>query len=703
MSISSLRCLAAVVVLAAPAWGESMPSGPSHVNSLGMRLMRIEPGSFLMGSEEGDFDERPVHKVTISKPFYLAVCEVTNAQYEQFDPEHRKLRGKLGFSKEDDEAVVFVSWHEATQFCQWLAAKEKAPYRLPTEAEWEYACRAGTTTRYHTGDTLPKEFSKNAVISWFPSPTRSGASEVVPLGVGRTPPNPWGLSDMHGNVEEWCLDWYGPYESAEQSDPVGRADGDFRVTRGGSHSTTLPYLRSANRLGTLPEDTSWLIGFRVAMGPLPATQPLPLPPPPRNQRDVTQAASGPGEGRAAVSSRPSASKGPTGVSPRPLPVKGPGMRAVDPSTPYFKGPRQYVKVPPGSNGPMFSKHNHDPAIVACPNGDLLAIWYSCLTEPGRELAVLASRLRSGEEEWEEASPFWDAPDRNDHAPALFLDPKGTIFHINGLSAAATWGNAALVLRTSSDSGASWSKARLIAPEHGLRHQPVTTVIRTRDGAILLPCDAVPGGQGGTAVHISRDGGQTWIDPGEGKPQPEFRAGATGAWIAGIHAGLVELADGRLLAFGRGNTIEGRMPQSTSADGGKTWTYAPSPFPPIGGGQRLVVLRLAEGPIFFASFAKQMPIRDASGKERPVSGLFGALSFDEGQSWPVRRLITDDGPARLVDGGGNTGTFTLSRDAAEPRGYLAVCQTPDGVIQLISSKQHYAFNLAWLKTPAPAVR
>jgi hypothetical protein len=144
-----------------------------------------------------------------------------------------------------------------------------------------------------------------------------------------------------------------------------------------------------------------------------------------------------------------------------------------------------------------------------------------------------------------------------------------------------------------------------------------------------------------------------------------------------------------------------MPKSVSSDGGATWTYSAGPFPSIGGGQRLVLLRLAEGPIFFASFAQKMPIKDASGQERAVSGLFGALSFDEGQTWPVRRPITDDGPPREIDGGGNTGRFILSQDSAEPRGYLSVCQAADGVIHLIGSKQHYAMNLAWLKTPMPA--
>jgi formylglycine-generating enzyme required for sulfatase activity len=237
-------------------------------NSLGMNMVRIEPGSFTMGSEDADWDERPAHTVTISRPFFLGATEVTNAQYEQFDPQHKQLRGKLGLSREDDEAVVFVSWHDAVNFCRWLSEKEGKPYRLPTEAEWEYACRAGTATAFYTGETLPDAFHKNVGISWFPG--RKNETDVVPLHVGRTPANPWGLYDMHGNVEEWCLDWYGPYEAdatnkgtgpigaqhpsgrsgkldqapVSQTDPVGRAAGDFRVTRGGSHSTTLEFLRS---------------------------------------------------------------------------------------------------------------------------------------------------------------------------------------------------------------------------------------------------------------------------------------------------------------------------------------------------------------------------------------------------------------------------------------------------------------------------
>ena len=696
------------------AFTAEMPQGREYTNSIGMQLARIEPGTFDMGigktplpdevagkphRRDGDFDEQPMHKVKITRAFYTGVYEVTNTQYEQFDPEHRKLRGKLGFSKDDDEAVVFVSWHDAMRFCEWLSKKEGLPYRLPTEAEWEYACRAGATTHFHTGGTLPEVFHKNVGQSWYPDPARSGEGEVVPLVVGQTPPNAWGLYDMHGNVEEWCYDWYGSYEAGDsfsslnprsqirqdselnpQSelrtpksvDPVGRADGNFKVTRGGSHSTEIYYLRSANRMGALPEDKSWLIGFRVVLGELPKTKPLPVPPPELHQRDVKQE-----------------------ILPDTAEI-------YDPIKPYFKGPRKYVKIPPDSNGPMFSRHNHDPALVACPNGDLLAIWYTCVEERGRELTLLASRLRYGQEEWEPASPFWGAPDRNNHAPSLWFDGKDKIYHFTGLSVAATWGNLATIMRTSKDNGTTWSKARLIIPEHGIRHMPVESVFRAQDGSIVLPCDAVTGGSGGTAIWVSRDEGETWHD-----------AGGT---IAGIHAGVVQLKDGRLMAFGRGDNIDGSqrsgeakrlfmMPKSISTDMGKTWTYSASPFPPISGGQRLVLIRLKEGPIFFASFigsrkeSEPMPITDASGKERLVAGLFGALSFDEGETWPCIRLISDDGPGReleTMDGR----PFIMGFNSAEPGGYMSVSQAADGIIHLISSRQHYAFNLAWLKTPPP---
>jgi len=663
----------------------------TFTNSIGMQFVRIEPGTFNMGSananladevtadkeylRDGDWDEQPIHQVTLSTPFYIGIYQVTNEQYEQFQSSHNQLRGKVGFSQDDDEAVVFVDWHDATNFCKWLSEKEGLPYRLPTEAEWEYACRAGTTTHFHTGDTLPEEFHKNVCESWYPDEGRSrGVEEVVPLHVGKTEPNTWGLYDMHGNVEEWCQDWYGPYDPQPQTDPGGRETGLYRVTRGGSHSTLLCYLRSANRIGAIPEDKHWYIGFRVVCGEIPdKTTYLPVPKTAMWSRDVNQES----------------------------------VVATAPDSAYFAEPIPFVRIPEGSNGPLFSRHNHVPAIAECPNGDMFSAWYSCVTERGRELTVAASRLRYGQAEWDPAEPFWGPPDRNNHATSLWCNEDGRIYHFNGLSAAATWGPLALVLRYSDDNGATWSKPRFISPEHQLRHMPIASVFRRQDGSILLACDAVSGGNGGTAIWLSEDDGETWYDPGAGQPIPEFTAGKSGGWIAGIHAAVVELSDGRLMAYGRGDTIDGRMPKSVSDDGGKSWQYSASPFPPVSGGQRCVFQRLQEGPILLVSFTgsrktpEAMPIIDASGKERLVTGIFSALSYDDGESWTHIHLISDDGPDREIETMDGR-PFIMGLNSAEPGGYLAVCQGRNGIIHLISSKQHYRFNYAWLKETPPSL-
>jgi hypothetical protein len=326
------------------------------------------------------------------------------------------------------------------------------------------------------------------------------------------------------------------------------------------------------------------------------------------------------------------------------------------------------------------------------------------------LGIAASRLRYGAEQWDPASPFWDAPDRNDHASALWADGEGAIYHFNGLSAAGTWGSLATILRVSLDSGATWSAARLINPEHGIRNMPVESVFRTREGWIVLPCDAVPGGGGGTAVHISQDGGKSWRDPAADKSPPEFTAGGRGGVIAGIHGGVTQLGDGRLLAFGRGNNIDDRMPMSVSSNMGRSWTYSASPFPPIGGNQRLVLMRLREGPLLFVSFThdffkyrsdvgKAPPFysADSSGRKRRIYGMFAAISLDDGRTWPIKKPVTPGGPARELTNVTLTGSFVLDETRAEPRGYLSACQTPDGVIHVISSGLHYAFNLAWLQS------
>ena len=632
--------------------------------------VEIPAGSFYMGGtgEGEDFDEAPVHKVTISRPFRMGQTEVTNAQFEAFRPEHRAYRGKNGLSSGDDEAVTFVSYHDAVAFCEWLSQKEGKTYRLPTEAEWEYACRAGTYYDFYTGDGLPENYRKHQQT------TRDYAA--VSLRVGQTPPNAFGLYDMHGNVEEWCLDWYGPYSAEEQTDPAGYATGFYRVTRGGSHNTPDKYLRSANRMAMIPEDKHALTGFRVVQAEYPSQPTLIDETPHRHANAVRQQAF---------------------------------TWSKNDTTPFFTAPVPYVITPACGSSEPFFRHNHQPAITWCDNGDLLAAWFSADEENGRGMVVLASRLRAGSDQWEEASLFFKVPDRNMTGLALFNDGEGRLYHLNGVEAAGDWQNLAMALRVSTDNGATWSAPRLIAPEHTKRHQIIAGTIRTREGWLIQACDAGPGSHDGAAIHISKDGGATWHDPWDGAPLPDFHEGGSGSTIAGIHAGVVQLADGSLMALARGNSIEDeqgrlRMPMSLSKDGGKTWEYHASEFPPIDGGQRLVFTRLKEGPLLLISFTDH-PLRtpenergmlfpDRAGNNYRGYGLYAALSFDEGKTWPVRKLLTD-GETRFLNGGAWTRFFLMNQTHAEPRGYMAATQTPDGMIHLVSSRLYYRFNLAWL--------
>lgn len=642
------------------------------VNSVGIPLVPIQAGSFYMGSERDgeDADEQPIHRVKISKAFLIGATEVTNAQYEAFDPSHKALRGKMGFSKADDEAVVFVSYDDAVAFCNWLSTKEGKPYRLPTEAEWEYACRARSLSDYATGGKLPAEYQKSQQTDRNPV--------VVSLQVGQTPANEFGLYDMHGNVEEWCSDWYGAYKAGEQTDPVGRVSGLYRVTRGGSHGTPIRYLRSANRLAMIPSDKSWLVGFRVVQAEAPTTAKLPAEAPTEVMQRVSQQAF--------------------------------TWKPVSATKPIFLEPIRYVNKPECSSGVPFFTHNHCPAITWCPNGDLLAAWFSTNQESGREMTILASRLRAGQQTWDQPSEFFNVPDRNMTGTSLLHDGKGTIYHLNGVETDGDWQNLAMTVRESHDNGATWTAPHFADPEHTKRNQVIAGLLQTREGWLIQAGDADPGPTGGTAIHISKDKGKTWVNPYTDPQKPDYKNGASGGLIAGIHAGIVQLNDGSLLALGRKDDLPGpdstpRMPMSISHDMGKTWTYQASEFPPVWSGQRLVLYRLNEGPLLLISFThhpdevnlrkKGMEFTDAAGKRFTGYGMYAALSFDDGKTWPIKKLLTD-GTYRYLNGGAWTGAFEMDSTHAEPKGYLAITQTPDNLIHLVSSSQHYRFNLAWLK-------
>ena len=258
------------------------PAGPSEpkeliTNSIGMKLKLIPAGSFLMGATpddtEAEKDEKPQHKVTITRPFYLGVYEVTQYEYKQVMNDNPS-----NFKDSELLPVEQVSWLDAVKFCNTLSEREQRQryykiedktvtvlggngYRLPTEAEWEYACRApqnpGRATKYAFGDDETDLIN----YAWF---DKNSGMKTHP--VGQKKPNHWGLYDMQGNVWEWCQDFYTDayYSLSPETDPPGPAPAPNRVFRGGSWPDEPWYCRPAIRGRSTPEDRRYFLGFRVA-------------------------------------------------------------------------------------------------------------------------------------------------------------------------------------------------------------------------------------------------------------------------------------------------------------------------------------------------------------------------------------------------------------------------------------------------------
>ena len=249
--------------------------------------MRIPPGEFLMGADDADMEardnERPRHLVRISRPFDLGATEVTVGMFRAFVDEtgyltvaevqgegtiYNRQGGRFEKSKVyhwrnpglprpqgKDEPVVQIAWNDAVAFCDWLSFKEGRTYRLPTEAEWEYACRAREPAPWCWGDDprLAPEYG------WFRD--RNG-NTTHPVGLKR--PNAFGLFDMHGNVAEWCLDVYGVYSGSRETDPIGAVSGPFRVVKGGACSgVELSRASSSARVGRKPVYSYFKYGFRL--------------------------------------------------------------------------------------------------------------------------------------------------------------------------------------------------------------------------------------------------------------------------------------------------------------------------------------------------------------------------------------------------------------------------------------------------------
>ncbi|MEO5345634.1 MAG: SUMF1/EgtB/PvdO family nonheme iron enzyme [Magnetococcus sp. YQC-9] len=253
-------------------------NGQLHIRAepvTGLEFVEIPGGCFKMGSEEHDPDEKPVHELCV-KSFWMSRTEVTNGQFHRFDAKHNSGEYDGHALNGDLQPVVNVTWEQARQFAGWMSGRGGVNFRLPTEAEWEYAARAGSTTAFPWGDNpgegcrhanVGDAIAKKAWPKWNVFPCADGYAETAPVGMFL--PNGFGLFDMIGNVWEWVADWYSPsyYASSPKDDPKGPQQGFFRTARGGSWAVWPDYARTANRTGIDPSHPDVHVGFRLVMMP----------------------------------------------------------------------------------------------------------------------------------------------------------------------------------------------------------------------------------------------------------------------------------------------------------------------------------------------------------------------------------------------------------------------------------------------------
>jgi formylglycine-generating enzyme required for sulfatase activity len=265
-SMKHLCCfvlVAAFVTLAGDAVHAQPKKDPpkDFTNSIGMKFVWIAPGNFVMGSPKEELkrqDNETQHKVTLTKGFYMGIYLVTQEQWKEI-----MGNNPSEFKGENNLPVEAVSWDDCQEFIKKLREKNKKLYRLPFEAEWEYACRAGTKTPFHFGETISTD-QANYNGDFTYGNGKKGVNRKKTTPVGSFPANAWGLHDMHGNVWEWCQDFHGDYPQKDVVDPIGSEKGQFRVLRGGSWNVFPLNCRSACRDWSGPGYRDFYCGFRVA-------------------------------------------------------------------------------------------------------------------------------------------------------------------------------------------------------------------------------------------------------------------------------------------------------------------------------------------------------------------------------------------------------------------------------------------------------
>ena len=550
------------------AGAEALPSAVTQ----GFGVMSPRPA-------HGDWDEHPAHKVTLTHGFLISKNPITAKEFQEFDPDYTPVAAYPDYA-------AGVSYQQAVAYCKWLSQKTGKPYRLPTEAEWEYVARAGTQSPFFTGDIPPKPGQEN----------------------------PWGVVIAEG-TPEWVADWYAPYQPGPQVNPTGPVDGHFRVLRGGGldsrhpkpgliYPAMSPYFeRSANRASMAPSFASKKgnIGFRVVE----AANPSPHPTPQREywfKTDVKQT--------------------PVSLSVGP-----------DPEKPFYQTHELFPNLEGKSmpdvgwrvglaRGLGITYHNS--AIQELANGDMIAAYYNSPDkEDDPDQTVLIMRRRAGSETWDMPEPWPYFADAGCAAP-VFWNDHGLLWMFYGFSRLI--GSPPFAFVQSKDNGATWGPIQFphfTAPIGRYDSQPINSIVRASDGTIYIPTDAPGRGAGGlsaaAAVWATKDYGTTWYD--------------TGGHTGGRHTTLVIANNGDLLGFGGKNSeIDGHMPLSISSDGGKTWRVQPTPFDELMSGERPSVIRLADGRLFFVADYNPHRMRHLH-----RDGAYVALSSDDGGTWKMKRL------------------------------------------------------------------
>ncbi len=652
LSISAV-CLAAFTMTFAQKDGRPMPDGgavPPLAKDGIPAIVNIPGGSFTMGKEvteladsitqgfgvmsrrpaQGDFDELPDHRVRITHAFKIGVTEVSPAEYQLFDPTFTPNPATPAYASG-------ISYQQAVAYCEWLSKKTGKPWRLPTEAEWEYVARAGGAKVYGNSDTMPKVDS----------------------------PNPWGVANMMVGRPEWTLDWYAPYQPGEQSDPVGAVSGYTRAVRGGGLDfrksatkdhpdlnvpATSPYFtRAANRASMAPAYATkdGNIGFRVVQAPMPSTKPTS----PQTLFFET-----------AVKQQT--------IAPSALTV-GP-----DPRKPWYHTHELFPNLQghsmPGVGwklglAPGLGVNYHNSSIQVLPNGDLLAAYYNApVNEDDPDQTILIMRRRAGSEDWDMPEVFPMFADAGLAAPVFWNDTThpGKLWMFFGF--ARLIGAPPFAFMTSNDNGVHWSQVvfpYFPKPIGRYVSQPINSIVRAGDGTIYIPTDSTGKDDDGngsiSAVWATHDEGKTWYD--------------TGGRTAGRHTTIVFARNGDLLGFGGKNSqIDGHMPLARSTDNGASWKKYTTPFDELLSGERPSVIRLASGRLLFVA-----DFNPKHEKHIHKDGAYVALSDDDGAHWTIKPL-----PANILTVGYTTST-----------------QGPDGMIHVVTSKNkpdyEIELNEAWV--------